>query len=367
MSGVAAILRLVAALRRAGLPIGPDRAQAMCTAAAALDAADPRAVYWAGRLTVCGSPTDIEVYDRVFHEYLHYDERPRTSPPVLAMLPQQIAAPFGLTARGDTDGAGPDTTVASQASSDEVLRYRDFATLSTVEREESRRLIDLLAPAGPTRPGRRLRPATRGRPDPARTLRRMLRNGGEPVRLARRSAPPRPRRLVILVDISGSMAAYADALLRFSHAAVRIRPRSTEVYSIGTRLTRLTRSLRTADPEAALTASGALIEDWRGGTRLGDLLWTFTAGPGHRGAARGAVVVIFSDGWERGDPARLGEAVSRLKRLAHKLIWVTPHAGRPGFAPDVAGLRAGLPYLDALVAGHSVAALAELMEVVACA
>jgi uncharacterized protein with von Willebrand factor type A (vWA) domain len=337
----------------------------MCAAAAALDAADPRAVYWAGRLTLCGSPADIEAYDRVFHRFLDgTDQRKRHLPLPIAPAPR-ISAPFGLTSRGGGDDVAPDTTVVSQASELEVLRYRDFSLLSPVEREESRRLIALLAPAAPLRPGRRLRPARRGRVDPRRTLRRLLRHGGEPGRLATRKAPRRPRRLVLLVDVSGSMAAYSDALLRFAHAAVRVRPSHTEVYSIGTRLTRLTRAMRTRDPQAALTASGDIIEDWRGGTRLGEQLWAFTAGPGHRGAARGAVVIVFSDGWERGDPQRLADALARLKRLAHKVVWVTPHAGRPGFAPEVAGLRASQPFLDALVAGHSVAALAELVEVVA--
>jgi len=366
MSGVEAILGLIEAVRRAGISVGPDRTQAMCTAAAALDAADPRAVYWAGRLTLCGSPADIEAYDRAFRQFLDGMDVARRPFPLPLPTPQRIAAPFGLaTERGGETESVPDTMVTSQASDLEVLRYREFSTLSPVERDESRRLLALLAPAAPLRPGRRMRPAPRGRVDPHRTLRRLLRHGGEPVRLAGRAAPPRPRRLVLLVDISGSMSTYADALLRFAHAAVRVRPRHTEVYSMGTRLTRLTRTMRTRDPEAALTGSGDIIMDWRGGTRLGEQLWAFTAGPGHRGFARGAVVVIFSDGWERGDPQRIADALARLKRLAHKVIWVTPHAGRAGFAPDVAGLRAGLPYLDALVAGHSVAALSELVKVMA--
>jgi uncharacterized protein with von Willebrand factor type A (vWA) domain len=190
----------------------------------------------------------------------------------------------------------------------------------------------------------------------------MLRAGGEPVRLLRRRPRPRPRRLVLLVDVSGSMAPYADGVLRFAHAAVRCRPRATEAYSLGTRLTRITPALRQRDAEAALAAAGALIPDWRGGTRLGDGLRTFLRRDGHRGMARRAVVVVFSDGWERGDASQLAAAAAHLARLAYRVIWVSPHAGRPGFAPLAGGLAAVLPHLDALVAGHSLAALEELVR-----
>jgi uncharacterized protein with von Willebrand factor type A (vWA) domain len=192
----------------------------------------------------------------------------------------------------------------------------------------------------------------------------MLRAGGEPQPLARRARRPRPRRLVLLVDVSGSMAPYADALLRLAHALVRSRPRWTEVYTLGTRLTRITPSLRTRDVEVALRDAGRAIPDWRGGTRLADGVTGFLRRYGHRGAARGAVVVVLSDGWERGDPAPLREAAAHLRRLAYRLIWVSPHAGRPGFAPTAGGLAAVLPHLDALVSGHSVAAIQALLKAI---
>jgi uncharacterized protein with von Willebrand factor type A (vWA) domain len=193
-------------------------------------------------------------------------------------------------------------------------------------------------------------------------LRSTLRALGEPARLARRHRRARPRRLVLLVDVSGSMAPYADALLRFAHAAVRCRPQSTEVFTLGTRLTRVTKALRSTDPETALAAASAAIPDWSGGTRLGDGLAAFVTRYAHPGLARRATVVVFSDGWERGDTAPLAEAVARLRRLVHRLVWVSPHRGRPGFAPTAGGLAAVLPHLDALLAGHSLAALAELAE-----
>jgi uncharacterized protein with von Willebrand factor type A (vWA) domain len=161
------------------------------------------------------------------------------------------------------------------------------------------------------------------------------------------------------------MTPYADALLRFAHAAVRRRPTLTEVFTIGTRLTRVTRALRHRDPDAALRSAGAAIPDWHGGTRLADTLRAFGDRWGRRGTARGAVLVIFSDGWERGDPAALATQVEQLSRLAYRLVWVNPHRGKAGYAPLVGGMAAALPYLDHFVAGHSLAALEELVGVIA--
>jgi uncharacterized protein with von Willebrand factor type A (vWA) domain len=233
------------------------------------------------------------------------------------------------------------------------------------ERDEVRSLLALLAPGTAARPSRRFRPARSGGLDRARTVREMLRRAGEPTRLARRTRRDKPRRLVLLLDVSGSMAPYADALLRFGHAAVRRRPTQTEVFTLGTRLTRVTRALRHRDPDAALRAAGAAIPDWHGGTRLAESLRAFLDRWGRRGTARGAVVVLCSDGWERGDPAPLAEQVAGLSRLAYRLVWVNPHRGKPGYVPLAGGMAAALPYLDDFVAGHSLAALQELVRVIA--
>ena len=170
---------------------------------------------------------------------------------------------------------------------------------------------------------------------------------------------------MLLLDVSGSMAPYADALLRFGHAAVRRRPTLTEVFTIGTRMTRVTRALRHRDPDAALHAAGATIPDWHGGTRLADSLRAFLDRWGQRGTARGAVVVVCSDGWEFGDPADLAAQLHRLSRLSYRLVWVNPHRGKPGYAPLAGGMAAALPYLDEFVAGHSLAALQDLVGVIA--
>jgi uncharacterized protein with von Willebrand factor type A (vWA) domain len=184
-------------------------------------------------------------------------------------------------------------------------------------------------------------------------------------RLAYRRRTVRPRRIVLLVDVSGSMQPYADALLRLAHRLVTALPRRVEVFTLGTRLTRITAALRERQPDEAIAAAGRIVPDWSGGTRLGDVVEAFVRRWARRGPARGAVVVIASDGWERGDPRLLGEQLRLLRLLAHAIIWMNPHRGKPGYAPIQSGIRVSLPHLDQLVAGHSMAAFAELLEVIA--
>jgi hypothetical protein len=351
-------------LRHAGVPATPDRVQAMLAAADALGGADRRAVYWAGRMTLCGEPDDLPLYDAAFAAYFGGQVGARGLPlPAQPLLPR-VSAPFVTgPPGGDADDESPEVLAVS-ASPAETLRHRDVAALTARERDEVRRLLALLAPGAAPRRSRRHRPARGGRVDPHRTVRHTLRRAGEPVRLERRRRRRRPRRLVLLVDVSGSMAPYADALLRFGHAAVRRRPALTEVFTIGTRLTRVTRALRHRDPDAALAAAGSAIPDWHGGTRLADALRAFLDRWGRRGTARGAVVVVCSDGWERGDPSDLARQLDGLSRLAYRLVWVNPHRGKAGYAPLVGGMAAALPYLDEFVAGHSLAALEELVGVI---
>jgi uncharacterized protein with von Willebrand factor type A (vWA) domain len=189
----------------------------------------------------------------------------------------------------------------------------------------------------------------------------MLAAGGEPVRPRRHRKATRPRRIVLLLDVSGSMSPYADALLRFAHVVARKNP-ATEVFSLGTRMTRLSRALRARDPEQALAAAGRAVPDWAGGTRLGETMRAFLDRWGRRGLARGAVVVVFSDGWERGDPILLAEQMAALRRLAHAVLWVNPHAGVDGYLPVQSGIAAALPFIDRLLAGHSLATLQQLLD-----
>ncbi|MGQ0576580.1 MAG: vWA domain-containing protein [Pseudonocardia sp.] len=360
------LVGFTAVLRHAGLAVTTDRVAAFLTALDALDVTSEPQTYWAGRLTLCADPDDIPRYDLAFGEWFSRDrgrlgtqgrdERPPPPPQLAAMM-----NPPDPTGGGD----GPEgEELAARASGAEILRHRDVGDLSPSEREHLRQLLALLRPEPPTRPSRRLRPHRRGATDPGRTLRAALRNHGELRELRHRDRSRRPRKVVLLIDVSGSMEPYADALLRFAHVVVRRAPASTEVFTLGTRLTRVTRELRMRDPEHALGAAGKAIPDWSGGTRLGEVLRAFVDRWGQRGAARRAVVVVFSDGWERGDTAELGEQMQRLSRLAHRMVWVNPHAGKDGYAPVQGGIVAALPYLDDLLAGHSLATLEQLLEVV---
>ncbi len=352
------------ALRAAGLPVGPERTATFLSAAAALAVGRPRDVYWAGRVTLTAGPDDIATYDAVFDAYFAGrtapvgPRRPRqtTAAPVLSLLP-------GDSADGDGEADGP-PPVRARAAATEVLRHRDFGRLSADDRRELSAMLALLRPGLPQRLSRRRRVARRGPVDVRRTVRTMLATGGEPGRLQRRRPGVRPRRLVLLVDVSGSMAPYADALLRFAHVLVRQQPAAVEVFTIGTRLSRITRALRLPDPDAALRAAAEVIPDFSGGTRLGEVLQAFTDRWGQRGTARGAVVVLFSDGWERGPADQLAEQVQRLRRLSRQLVWVNPHKGKDGYLPVQTGIVAVLPHLDAFVAGHSLATLEELLGVI---
>jgi hypothetical protein len=370
--GVDAVLddfvAFTALLRHAGVPVTTDRVASYLQALRETDLSSEVATYWAGRLTLCADPDDIARYDHAFAAWFSSDPRDQRTgrPQQSTPRPSTIAALSDPPPRSEGDGADDDTPeLRVAATGEEVLRDRDVAELSIGEREHLRRLLALLRPEPPMRRARRRRPSRRGEPDPRRTLRQALRTGGEVTDLARRRRRERPRRVVLLVDVSGSMAPYADALLRFAHVLTRRTPRAVETFTVGTRLTRVTRELRQRDPERALNDANSAIPDWSGGTRLGEVLQAFLDRWGQRGIARRAVVVVFSDGWERGGTELLAEQMQRLARLSHQVVWVNPHAGKSGYEPVQGGIAAALPHVDRLLAGHSLATLSEVLEVLA--
>jgi uncharacterized protein with von Willebrand factor type A (vWA) domain len=353
------LLGFTHALRQAGLACGPHRDAAFLRAVEHVDIADPANLYWAGRVTLCASVDDLAGYDATFAAWFARVP-PAQAPRASHRMPRRATS---LLATGDPTAAGDARPVAIRAPSDvEVLRHRDIGTLTEAERADLTALFALLRVAAPRRRTLRTAPAKRGPLDPRRTLRALLANGGEPARLRRHAHADRPRRVVLLVDVSGSMSPYADALLRFAHVVTRRNPSGTEVFSIGTRLTRVSRQLRQRDPRQALKDASAAVPDFAGGTRLGDNVKAFLDRRGQRGMARQATVVIFSDGWERGDPAALAGQVARLRRVAHAVLWVNPHVGKPGYAPVQSGIAAVLPHVDRLVSGHSMAALESLLR-----
>lgn len=348
------------ALREAGLPAGPQRVQAYLDAVERVNLADVSQLYWAGRLTLCADPDDLPRYDDAFAQWFAALPPGPTVATVRRQQQSRVAALAEEAGQAGESGAESDELRVA-ATDAEILRQRDLAELTAAERRHLRELLAVLRPELPTRRSLRRRPARRGVLDPGRTLRAMLAGGGEPVRLAHRDTANRPRRVVFLLDVSGSMSPYADALLRFAHVVVRRSPADVEVFTLGTRLTRVSRQLRQRDPERAMLAAGEAVPDFAGGTRLGETLRVFLDRWGQRGIARRAVVTIFSDGWERGDPSLLGEQLARMKRLAHAVLWVNPHAGHDGYAPVQSGIAAALPHIDRLLAGHSLATLERLL------
>ncbi|MET0627423.1 MAG: VWA domain-containing protein [Acidimicrobiia bacterium] len=354
-------------LRGAGLdvPVGATITFAEALRELGLDRREQ--VYWAGRATLVRRPEDIVVYERGFRAWWEGTVAIELGAPVVHELIIAFDAADDSGA-DDPDAAddAADETIAVRYSRAEVLRDRDFASYTPAEFAEARRLMADLRLAGALRRSRRTRPSSRrrGRPDLRRTVRRALHAGGEPIDRAFLESSTRPRRLVLLCDVSGSMEPYARALVRFLHAAVVGRAR-VEAFAMGTRLTRITRELSSRDPDAAVAAAARRVVDWSGGTRLGDGLRQFNDEWGVRGMARGAVVVILSDGWDRGEPEVLAEQMERLQRVAHRVVWVNPLKASPDFAPLARGMAAALPYVDEFVEGHSLASLEHLAEVCA--
>lgn len=355
-------------LRGAGLRVPMGSVLAFVDALGHVGMNERDCVYWAGMATLVRRPEDIEVYDRSFAVFwlaahgLDADDEP----------PEPLHITLAIDDEDGDEGhdeesttAEDDPTLVLRFSAAEVLRHKDFAAYTGDELRLAQEMMSQLRFIGPPRRSFRYSAARRGRrPDLQATVRASLRAGGEPIERRWRDPGERLRRLVVLLDISGSMEPYARAMLRFVHAAVSGRQR-VEAFAIGTRLTRMTKELNSRDPDTALAAASQRVHDWSGGTRLGDCLRTFNDQWGVRGMARGAIVVILSDGWDRGNPDLLAEQMQRLHRVSYQTVWVNPLKVTPGYAPLARGMAAALPFVDAFVEGHSLAAMQELAAVIA--
>ena len=352
----------VQALRDAGVevPIGATLlyVQALC----AVNSVNRSERYWCGRTTLITRSEDFMTYHKVFGRYwvgAEFDDAEQMTTTTTIAVDQQDEDGAEDSTGGDDDEAEPDITMRYSAV--EVLRDKDFAEYSKVELAELAHLVSQIRIGGAVRPSRRQKRSLkrRGQPDLRRTVRRALANDGEPIDRAFRKPSEHPRRVVLLLDISGSMEAYSRALLRFVHATVLARGR-VEAFALGTRLTRLTREMATLDPDRALTNAAEAVEDWSGGTRLGESIRSFNDEWAVRGMARGAVVVVLSDGWDRGEPELMAEQMARLSRVAYRMVWSNPLKATDGYAPLARGMAAALPYLDEFVEGHSLRALEQL-------
>jgi uncharacterized protein with von Willebrand factor type A (vWA) domain len=356
---------LAASMRAAGVRVGVGELLSAHRALSAVDPSDRGAVYFALRATLCSRRDDLAAFDAAFGEWFAPAAAPAPRPPPAFDEAAKLALP--RVAVPETPGA-PDLEVVPAAWSDvELLRDKDFAAYTDEERRRARRAIRRLASSVPTRPSRRTRPARRrgapphaARPDPRHTLRASLRTGGEPFERHWREPGLRPRPLVLVCDVSGSMEPYARMLLVYMQACVAAR-RRVEAFVFGTRLTRVTAELRGRDPDRALDRAAGATQDWSGGTRIGEALATLNREHGRR-VGRGAVVVLLSDGWDRGDPAQLEREMARLARCSHRLIWLNPLKAHPDYRPLTRGMQAALPHVDDFMAGNSLASLNELVD-----
>lgn len=361
------VVGFVRTLRTAGLKVPIGSSVLFAEALDTVGFADESSVYWAGRATLGVRPEQVATYDAVFRAFWRAEALPLVAPGEASPLALMLDDEDSASSSPDEDaGEGDDREVlVVRYSATELLRHKDFAAYSPEELDEAHRLMADLRLVAPRRRSRRTRPSSRrrGRPDVRSTVRSALRTDGEALRQYRREPGTRPRRIVLLADISGSMELYSSALLRFAQAAVGSGSR-VEAFTMGTRLTRVTRELSSHDPEAALARASEAVEDWSGGTRLGETLKRFNDEWGVKGLARGAVVVILSDGWDRGDPEELRVEMARLHRVAHRLVWVNPLKASPGYLPIAQGMAAALPEVDEFIEGHSLEALDELARVI---
>jgi uncharacterized protein with von Willebrand factor type A (vWA) domain len=352
-------------LRRAGVGVSTASVVDFAAALGLLGVGSRSAVYHAGAATLVQRREDLVTYGEAFAAF--WEGAP--VPPLLGPAPAgPPPAPVGADDGGPAGHRLAEAGRVLRWSDVEVLRHRDLASLDPAERRQLDRLLDRVRVTTPPRRTRRTRATRRDgtRLDLPATVRRSLRTDGMVLDRAWRRPAARPRRLVVLLDVSGSMEPYAHAALRVAHRAVAAgRVGDVEVFALGTRLTRLTRQLAWRHADAAVAAAAADVVDYAGGTRLGDGLAAFNDRWGVRGVARGAVVVIVSDGWDRGDPGRLGAEMARLHRVAHRVVWVNPLKASPGYAPLARGMAAALPHVDDFVEGHSAASLEVLAAVAA--
>jgi uncharacterized protein with von Willebrand factor type A (vWA) domain len=362
------LVGFTAALRRAGLTIGSGDVLTYCAAANAVDVTDLVDLYWAGRCSLVTRREQIPAYHRTFLAY--FLGEPEESPGASSFSARMRAEAVGTLQVPETEPGEELQEQAAElgyaAARASTVKTKSFAACTPEELALLRRILRTMQLAPPRRRTRRTVATRHGRtPDLRRTVRESMRLHGEPGALHRRRRRLRTRRLVLLLDVSGSMADYSRNLVQFAHTSSRASQR-TEVFCFGTRLTRITRELEHRRPDQALERAAAAVTDWEGGTRIGQCLDEFCRRWARRGLTRGAIVVICSDGLDRGDPELLESAMQRLQRLCHRIVWLNPHLGdRRDVVPDTLGMMVAEPYVDELLSGRDLAGLAEFAGVLA--
>ena len=361
---VGLLAAFAAELRAAGLAVGSGDVLTYCSALAGLDPTDLVDLYWAGRTTLVNRRDDLATYDEVFRRF--FLGTGGQAEELLTLMLRASAEAMGELAMPSTEPSGADQESEDEAllgwmaSDVDALKHKSFPACTPEELAALRRIMTRIRLTPPRRRTRRTAPARSGRrPDPRRTVRETMRMHGEPARLYWRRRRVRLRPLILILDISGSMADYSRNLLQFAHCARRAASR-VEVFCFGTRLTRVTGALESRNPDEALARAAQAAFDWDGGTRIGESLEVFVRDWARRGLCRGGVVVICSDGLDRGDPAVLAAAMERLARLSYRLVWLNPHKGdNRDFRPSTLGMMVAAPHIDVMLSGHDLNSLEE--------
>jgi uncharacterized protein with von Willebrand factor type A (vWA) domain len=354
-------------LRAAGVAVGSGDIVSYCAAMTELDPADLVDVYWAGRCVLVSRRDDIPIYDRVFRRFFLGEDDPVAEMLRLNADAASQVSQSPLIVPANEPGSDEDreqAVLGLMASDAETLRHKAFAACTPEELATVRRIMARIRLTPPRRRTRRTAPARRGSAiDLRRMARRSMRTHGEPAELCWRDRKLRLRPLILILDVSGSMADYSRNLLQFAYSAKRAAAK-VEVFCFGTRLTRITRELDHRRPDDALASAARTVFDWEGGTRIGASLDTFVKEWGRRGLCRGGIVVICSDGLDRGDPAVLSAAMERLSRLSYRIVWLNPHKGNDKeFRPSTLGMMVAAPNIDLLLSGHDLRSLEDFAKI----
>jgi uncharacterized protein with von Willebrand factor type A (vWA) domain len=361
------------ALRVESVPVGSGQVLTFCEASARLDPTDLTDLYWSGRACLITRQVDLPIYDRVFRAYFRAADNalPEFLRLKAAVSPEAESMLEILPGDDTGDERSEEEHLGLMASTIETLRHKRFEDCTPEELDAVRQLMARFRLRPPRRTTRRTRPGSCHRyPDLRRTIRHGLRTQGEMIEQCWRDRRVRRRKLVLILDVSGSMTEYSRALLQFAHSAARVSSGPSgrlfgrvEVFCFGTHLTRITDALQKREPDHALAEAARAVVDWEGGTKIGASLDLFVRMWGRRGMCRGAIVVICSDGLERGHPELLEKAMERLARLSHRIVWMNPLKGdNEAFQPRTVGMLAALPYVDLLLSGHDLSSLEELAE-----
>jgi hypothetical protein len=350
------------ALRAKGLAVGSGDILTYCAAMAPLDPTDLVDLYWAGRTTMVVRREDLPVYDEVFRAFFLASDAPvQQMLKVKAQAAAEAEATFQIPAAEPGKEQEEEVLLGLMASNVETLKHRSFGECTDEELASIRRIMARIKFTPPKRRTRRTKTARDGRkPDMRRTIRESLRTNGEMVDLYWRRRRVRLRPLILILDVSGSMSNYSRALLQFAYSAKRASQK-VEVFCFGTRLSHVTKPLQSRKPDEALERAAKLVVDWEGGTRIGESIDLFVRRWGRRGMCRGGVVVICSDGLDRGDPELLSDSMERLSRLCHNIVWMNPHKGdNADYQPQTVGMMAAAPHIDVILSGHDLSSLEEL-------